>query len=413
MTALNKKTVLLATIVFLHLARAAFALDFGLTLNQAGEATNVAQDNTETQFIYSGSYQPWLAVELSETLRLHLSARVGMDYKDKVWQYGDAAILPELERFSLSWRPAPAYTLEAGRVQFQDPLGIIAKGLFDGATGSAVLGDYRLTGGLFYTGLLYKESAKVVLSPADYENYVQPMGKFDSYFASRRMLFALGAEFPGITETTALALQGLFQFDVNENPTVHTQYLTAQYTVFQTNTLTLTGTGVAGLLENNRKETLAHFALAGGAEWEVPGPLQDLAEAEIRWSSGAEDGGSSHIAPFTPVTVISQGEVFTPALSALSVFSLKYTLRLRPNFISSLKGNYFTRNDSKTIAGATYKPSDARFLGGELFASFIWAPATDCMVALGLGAFFPGMGNVFDADAPVLWKCAAGVTLSL
>jgi hypothetical protein len=262
---------------------------------------------------------------------------------------------------------------------------------------------------------LYKESAKIVMSPADFENYALPMeqGNLDSYFASRRILFALGAEFPGLTERAALSLQGLFQFDVNENPAVHTQYLTAHYTIAQAETLTLKGTAAAALLENNRGKTFAHFALAGGAEWEAPGSLQDMAEAEIRWSSGAEDGGSEHIAPFTPVTVISQGEVFTPALSALSVFSLKYTLRLRPDFLSSLKGSYFIRNDNETISGTDYKPSNSRFLGGELFAAFIWAPMTDCMIALGLGAFFPGSGNVFDSGAPVLWKCAAGITLSL
>jgi hypothetical protein len=409
------KTTLLAAIIFFSLTGTLFALDFGLSFNQAGEYTNVSGDDWETYLNYSGSYRPWLAAELGKDFRLNLSAKLSMDYTDGGWQYGTPFILPEIEHFALSWRPAPALNFEAGRVQFQDPLGIIANGLFDGAKGGAVLGDTRLTGGLFYTGLLYKESAKIVLSSDDFEKYAQPMenGNLDSYFASRRILFALGVEFPGLTERADLALQGLFQFDVNEKPAVHTQYLTAQYTISQTETLTLKGTAVAGLLENNRGETLAHFALAGGAEWEAPGSLQDMVEGEIRWSSGAGNGESDAVGAFTPVTMISQGEVFTPALSALTVISLKYTLRLHRAFISSLKGNYFIRNDNETISGTGFKSSSSHYLGGELFASFIWAPTTDCMVALGGGAFFPDWGNVFDSGTPVLWKCAAGITLSL
>jgi hypothetical protein len=35
------------------------------------------------------------------------------------------------------------------------------------------------------------------------------------------------------------------------------------------------------------------------------------------------------------------------------------------------------------------------------------------MVTLGGGAFFPGLGDVFEPDAPVRWKVSAGFIFSL
>jgi hypothetical protein len=292
-------------------------------------------------------------------------------------------------------------------VPFHDPLGFIAAGLFDGFTGSAVLGQARLSAGALYTGLLYKETAGILMTLSDVETYTDT----DSYFASRRLLFSAGAEFPALTPQSSLVVNGLFQFDVNNKDTaLHTQYLTARYTFLALETLSLTGTVVIGLAENQDTNTSAHLAAAAGAGWEVPGALRDMLQGEIRWSSGAVN---KNITAFAPVTGIAQGQVFSPNLSGLMTVKGKYTTRFHGDFSASAEGTYFIRTDGETLSGAGYPPSSARLLGGELYGALSWAPVSDFMAAIGCGFFFPGMGNVFVSDAPIRWKITVGLTLSL
>jgi hypothetical protein len=260
--------------------------------------------------------------------------------------------------------------------------------------------------GAFYTGLLYKETAEILMTPSDVEAYIDK----DSYFASRRILFSLGAEFPALTPRSSLAANALAQFDVNNNVTsVHTQYLSAKYTHLVMETLSLTGALALGLAEN-QADTSAHFAFVTGADWEVPGALRDMFRGEIRWSTGAVN---ENITAFTPVTSIPQGQVFSPTLSGLMTVKGKYITRFHKNFSASAEGTYFIRTDGETLSGADLPPSSGRLLGGELYGALSWAPVSDFMATIGGGFFFPGMGNVFVPDAPIRWKITAGLVLSL
>jgi hypothetical protein len=387
------------------------ALDFGLTVSQSPEYTNTTSNDREGTLDYTGSYSPWISGELESSgiAKLYLSAKLTTTREGGEWKYGSLPILFEIGRSEVSWRPASTVYLEAGRIPFQDPLGIIAAGLFDGAMGSVALGGkVRLTTGTFYTGLLYKETAKIVMTSRDAEQYTLS----DTYFASRRILLSVGAEFPALTPRSSLVLNGLSQFDVNPKSDneefLHSQYLTAHYTMSLLDNLAMTGTGVFALREN-QDDVIANFAIAAGIDWEAPGDWQDMIQGEIRWSSGRVN---KNIGAFMPVTSIAQGEVFSPPLSALMPIKGKYTVRFLKTFSSSLEGTYFIRTDGETMAGTGYAPSSSRFLGGELYGSLVWAPTSDIAVTAGAGVFFPGLGNVFDSDAPNLWKFAMGVILS-
>jgi hypothetical protein len=283
-------------------------------------------------------------------------------------------------------------------------LGIIAAGLFDGITGSAVLGQARLSAGAFYTGLLYKETADIAMTLSDLEI----LADTDSYFASRRLLVSAGAEFPALTPRSSLALNALGQFDVNNEVTsIHTQYLSAKYTHQALETLSLTGAVTLGLAENQDADTSAHFAFVTGADWEVPGALRDMLQGEIRWSTGAVN---KNITAFTPVTGIPQGQVFSPNLSGLMTFKGKYITRFHKNFSASAEGTCFIRtDDGEALNGTKYPPSSDRFLGGEVYGTLTWAPVSDVRAALGGGFFFPGLAS----DKPIRWKFTVGLVLSL
>jgi hypothetical protein len=307
--------------------------------------------------------------------------------------------------------------LETGRVYFQDPLGIIAAGLFDGLNGSVVLGKARLSMGAFYTGFLYKETSRIIMTADDLIAYAVPFDYDDmnNYFASRRVLVTMGTDLSDLTPRSSLTVNVLGQFDMNPETVgaesrLHTQYLSTQYTFLPLDIFTLTGTVVAGLAENQMGDLSAQFALAGAYAWDVPGALWDMMQGEVRWSSGA---GNEGIIAFAPVTSATQGQVFKPKLSGLMTIKEKYTARLHRTFSAALEGTYFIRTDGETLTGAEFPPSSSRLMGGEVYGNLLWAPTEELMLTLGSGAFFPGIGDVFEADAPVRWRVTAGLSFSL
>jgi hypothetical protein len=398
------------------------ALDFGLEMYQSPEFTNTGAgearlpsgEHDSGRVNYTGSYTPWFSSDLGQTAKLHLSVKISTIYKGGEWKPKDSTpILFEVDRSEVSWRPKTSglpissIHVEAGRTPFQDPLGIIASGLFDGLSGGAVLDQVRLSAGAFYTGLLYKETAGIIMTPSDEGTY----NDRDSYFASRRLLFSAAAELPALTPRSSLAVNTLAQFDVNGKDTaLHTQYLSAKYRFLALETLSLTGAAVTGLAENKGGNLSVHFAAIAGTDWEVPGALRDMLQGEIRWSNGAVN---KNITAFAPLTNIAQGQVFDPYLSGLMTIKGKYTARFQKNFLASAEGTYFIRTDGETLIGAEYPSSSARALGGELYGTLSWAPASDLTATVGGGCFFPSMGNVFVSDAPIRWKIMVGLVLSL
>jgi hypothetical protein len=430
----SRRPKLLFRAVFLAAALPAFALDFGLVTGQSAEYTNAGDFGGAARspapaagfgsLNYTGSYGPWLSAELGGTARLYLSMRIRTVYEYGEWKPANPPLLPELGRFEFSWRPLSGLYLEAGRLRFEDPAGMIASGLFDGLSGSLGLGAALLGVRVFYTGFLYKESARITMTPGDSEWYALPAA-FDNsggYFASRRALVSTEAEFGDLTPRSSLVLNALAQFDVNGKPgrgsgdfILHTQYLSAKYTVLPVESLTVTETAAAGLAESRGEaaafyQTRFHYAAAASLEWETPGALRDMFRGEARWAGGAAGGG---IAAFTPLNQASPGRVFTPDFSGLVTVKGNYTARFHHTFSASLEGTYFIRTDEETLKGAEYPASAARFLGGELYGNLVWAPVSDFTATLGGGAFFPGWGNAFVPGAPVRWKVTAGIILSL
>jgi hypothetical protein len=384
------------------------AYDFGLEIQQKPEFTNTGADDSG-EINYTGSYSPWFSSEAGRTAKFYLSAKISTVYEFGEWKPGNMPVLPELGRSEFLWRPETSgfissINVEAGRVPFQDPLGIIAVGLFDGFTGNAALGQARLSVGAFYTGLLYKETAGIVMTASD------ATADEDSYFASRRLLFSIGMESPALTPQSSLAMNAFLQFDLNNDVTsLDTQYLSAKYTFLPLEILSLTGAVVLGLAEDQDSNTYAHFVLAAGADWEVPGALRDMLQGEIRWASGAVD---KNITAFTPVTGIPQGQIIDLNLSGLMTFKGKYITRFHENFSALAEGTYFIRtDDGETLSG--YPRSSNHLFGGELYGALSWAPVSDLMATLGGGAFFPGTGNVFASGSPVWWKVSAELVLSL
>jgi hypothetical protein len=386
----------------------AFSADFGLVLAPAAEYTS---DTGGEGVGFTGSVTPWFSAAFGERAGLYASGKVTFEYPYHSHTWNTPPLL-ELERTELNFRPAQAVYISLGRHQYRDNGGTILSGLFDGVSLTIGFSRARLLLGAFYTGLLYKETAKILITGTDRSRYARPLdyGDGDSYFASRRILVPLALEFPDVSSRLTLAVTVLAQFDVNgASDDLHTQYLEAVVGIEAADTLRVTVTGVGGAAENTITDVKFHAAGAVGADWDVPGTLPDMVHGELRWGSGAI---SETIVPFIPVTGIAQGTVCTPTLQGLLNARASYTARLHRTVSVSAGAVVFWRTDTETFTDAELDgASGERYVGVEASGSVVWAPQSALRVTAGGGVFFPG--GAFRDDAGIRWKLSGGISLSL
>ncbi|MDR1410834.1 MAG: hypothetical protein LBI91_01360 [Spirochaetaceae bacterium] len=386
------------------------AADFGLVLGTAGEyAPYTGGDG----FGFTGSSLPWFSMALGENTNLYLSGKLSFEYGygTDTWAWPP---LFELERTELNFRPVQTMYLVLGRQWFKDSGGMIASGLFDGLYGSFGLGLARLSLGAFYTGLIYKKTAEILMTRGDLEYYYKALDYGDpaSYFASRRIIASVAGEFPDLSSRTSLMLNALAQFDLNDyggDPPLHSQYLEARFDFEAADSLRFFTTGVGCVTESEGQPAKFNFAAAFGADWEIFGRLPDMVSAELRWGSGAVNDS---IGPFKPVSGIAQGSVFAPTLPGLMNARVSYTARPWREFSFSTVAALFWRTDIETFTDIELDgASKDRFLGWELYGQLIWAPQSALRFSAGGGAFFPG--GAFVENAETRWKINTGLTLSL
>jgi hypothetical protein len=400
------KCALLCFALTLAAGRAS-ALDFGLVLSPEGEYVSDASGEGAG---FTGTITPWFSAAPGENMSLYLSGKMSFEYEYEHQAWAKPFLI-ELDRTEVSYRPVQRAYLSLGRQRVKDGGGMILSGLFDGLSGRFGLGGARFSLGAFYTGFLYKNTAEIVMTAEDRDRYGAALdyGDLDSYFASRRVLVTTGLEFPDLGSRFSLSLEGLAQFDVNGGRGYHSQYLEARTGIEATRSLRFTVTGIGALGEVEGEDIQAQFAGALGADWDVPGTLKDMVQAELRWGGGEMNGG---IGAFRPVSGISQGEVFSGTLEGLMRARLSYTARPHERVSFSLGTACFWRTDTETFTDAELDGlSMERYLGTEAACSLMWAVQSALQMTVGGGVFFPG--GAFTKDAGIRWKVNGGITISL
>jgi hypothetical protein len=276
------------------------------------------------------------------------------------------------------------------------------------------MGKTRLSAGALYTGLLYKKAAYILITPGDYDAYHD----LDSYFASRRLAFSLGWEIPAIFDTDGTLDLGLVgQFDLNEpeerlagDAKVHFQYALAGFTLPFWDYFNAELGALVGVIEEGNADTLLCFAASADLVWLPPGALNDRLSLGAALSSGAREGA---LQAFLPINTIARGKILRPNLSGLALVEAGYTARLHPSLSAELAAAYFFRTDSYTYSDPELDPASlSSLLGGEVYGGLSWGPVSDIAFTLGGGAFFPGSGGAFAADAPLRWRVSLETILS-
>jgi len=385
----NKKSTLLTlllTICYLLITSSLFAIDVGVVLDQTPKYSGSGDD---TAFTYEGIVIPRITGLIGDTGDFYVSA--GFNGMNDPWSF-----VPELLRTDINWQSGNM-NLTVGRMEYDDPLGYIASGLFDGGRAAFQTGMGNFSIGAWYTGLLYKKRDNIEMTENEYRanNTALDYGDFaDSYFAPRRALAAVDWEHQGLGELVITRLSLLSQFDLTEEK-LNSQYLAGKviipYGVFSFDL-----GGCFELVEaddNIDPAFAAEFAIA----WRHTVHYLSLG---AKYSSGESDT----LAAFLPLTTNTQGHILEPKLSGISMFSLDYTARLSETFSVGLYPAYFMLNGSQG--------DDKNLLGAEIYAALYWSPQPDIGVILGGGVFMPSLGNVAP-DEDSNWRLELNVVLAL
>ncbi|MDR0403804.1 MAG: hypothetical protein LBH35_09485 [Treponema sp.] len=383
-------------------------VDFGLILTQT---PNLTLADGENIFTYRAKAVPWFAASPVENMNLYFSISLIDEFEKAFSETDDPGKwrnpLFEVSRFSAAFKPAPAFFLEAGRIQWNDDSRFIASGLFDGFNAAYIANGFHFSAAGFYTGLLHKESAHITINTADLLDYADS----GAYFASRRVIGSLSFSTPpfgGFIDSADLEV--LAQFDLNDRDSkTHTQYAVLKTSLSPLPKLSLTLAGVLGFLENSENDK-PEISYAGRADVyrEFGGALPGL----ISFGAAAASGGNDQIGAFTPITTMEQAFVLTPVFSGLARFSLAYTLRPIESFSIEVKGAYFFRTDKTSFSDPALDPSGGSALGSELLVNAVFVPFPDLVLQAGAGVFIPSTGNAFAGDTSVKARFSLGLALS-
>ncbi|GHU25472.1 hypothetical protein FACS1894164_14910 [Spirochaetia bacterium] len=375
------------------------ALDFGFVLDQTPGW------NSEDKFFYDAAVSGWFSMFVGDNAQLYTSVKGIAKYRNTSWSDNPGPVVFDVGRFEFSYRPLPWLSLNVGRQYFRDSAEVVVSGLVDGASLSLGIGPTTLSAGIFYTGLLYKNTANITLTSDDSGILVDT----NEYFASRRLLASARWVFPGQMNT--LTLDGLAQIDLNDRPDkVNSQYISLQYALRTKNWWTFTPAVVVGFAQDPKAASAFTFAAGINMDWDIPKGLNDRFSFKVWTGSGSF---RDTIAAFRPITGASQGRILDANLSGLIMARVGYTLRIFSIISLGAEFSYFARTDFKTVtSGSSLDTTKGYLLGGEYFANMTVAPTSDLTFVLSGGSFLPGLGDAFIAGTPDLWKIALQAILA-
>ena len=420
-----RKNIALLLLIVLFLPGFVWAIDFGIVLDQNadyGGFVGSADDLADGLFTYSGILIPRVSAMIGDTGDIIVSAGFQAAYSDG-WFF-----VPELLRTEFSFYSG-MFGFTVGRMQYSDPLGFIADGLFDGAQFSLTSEAGTFSLGAWYTGLLYKRRANIAMTTDELKSYAIQLDFSDfanTYFAPRRLVAAIGWEHLGWKVKTRLSVLGQADladgFNFSNEKLLHSQYLIGKASL-PGNVFSLDAGGAFSLTQYGGELSSAFAAELGIA---VTPPMRIRSRISLlgRYASGAFEGDT--FTPFEPFTIKTQGEILNAKLSGLSFISLDYIARLHNTFSVGITSSYFIRNDLKTYSAYpvlnesnTLETSPLRLvegsgylLGNEFFARLLWSPLSDMQFNLGGGVFLPSLGNVAP-DADMSWRVELNVIIAL
>lgn len=397
-----KRLPIIAAALVALLAVPAAALDFGLVLDNSSVVNAVGLDDLSLD--QEDQAVAWLSLPLGTFSSLYASVVyefagtfhfVPADPADIRWWSVTAGrvewegFLPLGDNASLAW--------SAGRVPLSDYSGRVVSGLLDGAKAVVTLGGIQLSAGAAYTGLTFKDYARIAIDGDDEERLSSTAQGWPGDFAPSRLVATLGARAVELLPLHDFGLDAWAQFDLEPAGTpTHTQYLEPFIDGRAGRAFRWRLWGIAEL----GQDPALFYAMAAGASlrFSLPEALGLRVSASCNWAGGDYDATG----PMRAFKPIKAGTVASIAANAFSdAMGCSLDASLAP-----------ARGLSLGVGGAAvFKPGDSvPYRGVEASGRISYKPLSDVALALSGGAFFPGTGT---GSSGIEWTTALSATLSL
>jgi len=407
------KKILFLLLIILLPAASVIAADFSLLTNQYFAYEKQGED--EAGFEYQANFLPGFSHIFNESCEIYISAAVMLGWKKEFkWS-------PELLRTEFTWMNDSS-VFRLGRVNYSDPLGIVASGLFDGLqfSHSSKAGTFSI--GAWYTGFLYKKTSYIVMNENDLMSFNVPFNHeefADTYFSPRRLFASFDWRHPSIADLFQLSAAVTAQFDLPQKnqdkdaEKYHSQYFTIK-AVFPVRAFDFEFGGSIEISQKTAPETdiKNDIALAGiiNIFFKLPAKFDSSLSLTSRFSTGNTD----NIKAFTPLSNRFYGDIFKMRMPGSSLISLNYTARFIPEFGMSFGASHFLRHDTESYKAYPLENESTkkRSLGTEFFARLVWSPFTDLQFNLGGGVFLPVLGNAAPKEKP-LWLAELTIAFAI
>jgi len=404
------RNIIIVVVLVILVPVSVMAWDFGFLIDQKVEASGTDGDH---DIRYQLGLVPYLSILAGDSSEIFLSGGFNAIHEQDDWGF-----YPELLRSTFTWSSDSA-KIQAGRMPYTDPLDFVANGLFDGAQFSYNSRAGVFSVGAWYTGLLNKEKANILITTGDREEYDSKidMSSFsDTYFASRRFVASLGWEHPAIAEILQLRMAVTGQIDFNDNDDkLHSEYFTLKARLPVKRFLFELGGGVQIMQVQTPVKDDVFIGLAGdfGMHWLLPTSFDSRLSLSGQITSGRSDSNDL-IAAFIPINTKSVGNVLNAELTGISIFNLNYTARLHRTLSATLSAAHLVRSDLGTYREypAVEGSDNGYFLGTEFFGRVTWSPVSDLRFELGGGVFTPALGDA-GPDREPMWRLDLSLVFAL
>jgi len=433
---MKKNYLLLILLLLFMFPSAAGAVDFFLITNQSFSVEE--QGREKTSYEYLSNLLVGIEYYFNDFWDLYLSAGFTFGWKG-ISPYPiehsrnelskELTYVPELLRTEFT-RLNKNMVFRFGRINYSDPLGIIASGLFDGFqfSHSSIAGNFSI--GAWYTGFLYKKTSYIVMNDRDLIEFNKTLdyGNFvDTYFSPRRLLMSLDWYHPSIADFFKLSAAVTAQIDFPKNAKqddkqeassnitnekFHSQYLTLKAII----PIKSFDFELGGSIETSQKilpdvNTENGIALAGIVNifYKIPTKFDSSLSLTSRFATGDKN----NVNAFIPLSNRFYGDIFKTRMSGSSLISLAYTARFITDIGMTFGVSHFLRHDLVSYTAYPFKTDDnkslkdeyrsGRSMGTEIFTKFVWNTAIDSQIILGGGVFLPVLGNAAKNAKP-LWS---------
>jgi len=400
-----KKIIFIILMIILPFA--AGAADFSVLTSQYFAADKQGED--EPGFEYQLNILPGFAHIINDSCDFYISAGISLDWKND--QENSFSWVPELMRTEFTWMNSNM-VFRFGRINYNDPLGLIASGLFDGLqfSHSSAAGDFSI--GAWYTGFLYKKTSYIVMDKQDLASFniaYDPENFTDTYFAPRRLLISLDWEHPSIAYLFQLKAAVTAQIDLSEDAEkYHSQYYTFK-SIIPIKNFDIELGGSLETSQDSTADTETGIALAGQFNilYKIPSKFNSSLSLTSRFASGNRGLTKA----FIPMSNRFYGDVHKMRMPGSSLLGLNYTARFTPEFGISLGASHFLRHDNTSYLGYPFETDEnnalikehknGRSIGTEFSARLVWSLFSDLQLNIGGGVFLPVLGDAAPGVKPL------------